>query len=206
MSGRNLIHTLLIVLFVASVVRPEAVHAEPSGRRGGNQDQIIRSGMLVLGSWAVANIAGGAVGYGISESARANGFWQMNALWNTVNLGLAGTTLVARDRASDPSGEIALDLPAYREESHRFEKVLLFNVGSDLGYMALGGWMWERGSRGYGLDSSGVSAERLEGWGQALVLQGGFLLVFDLVLARLLATDRRQTESGGAVADASNPL
>lgn len=158
---------------------------------GGERPQIVRRGMAVLGSWAAANLAAGTTGALISDDPRLAGFWEMNALWNTVNLGLAGGTLVAENRRTDPSGATELTLPAYREASHRLEKTLLFNAGLDIGYMTLGGWLWERGSRGEGISSAGVSAERLTGWGQALVLQGAFLFVFDVVLARRLAADRR---------------
>lgn len=148
----------------------------------------------------MANIAGGVAGATLSEDPTAAGFWEMNALWNTVNLTLAGTTLVAERRRTDPSGTTDLTLPAYRAESHRLEKILLFNAGLDLGYMALGGWMWDRGRRGAGLPNSGVGPERLAGWGQALVLQGGFLFLFDVVLATVVAGDRRRVsgETGPA--------
>lgn len=158
---------------------------------GGARPQIVRRGMTVLGSWAVANLVAGTTGALISDDPRMAGFWEMNALWNTVNLGLAGGTLVAESRRTDATGATGLTLPVYREESHRLEKTLLFNAGLDLGYMTLGGWLWERGSRGEGVSSAGVSAERLTGWGQALVLQGAFLFVFDVVLAGRLARDRR---------------
>ncbi len=159
----------------------------------GARPQIVRRGMIVLGSWAAANLAAGTTGALISDDPRLAGFWEMNALWNTVNLGLAGGTLVA-ERRTDPSGATELTFPAYREASHRLEKTLLFNAGLDIGYMTLGGWLWERGSRGDGMSSAGVSAERLTGWGQALVLQGAFLFVFDVVLARRLAGDRRSLQ------------
>jgi hypothetical protein len=54
------------------------------------------------------------------------------------------------------------------------DKILLFNAGLDVGYMATGAWIWERGLR--------KGSERLEGYGKSLLVQGGFLLAFDLVL------------------------
>ena len=113
----------------------------------------------------------------------------MNALWNSVNLALAGGALIARERPADPTGTVAVELPEYRRRAHRFEKTLLFNAGLDVGYMTVGAWLWERGSRGYG--SAAVSADRLQGWGRSLVLQGAFLFAFDLVMARRIAVDRR---------------
>jgi hypothetical protein len=162
----------------------------PSTAAPGSRDVILRRGMVVLGGWAAANIIAGSIGALVSDDPMQRGFWEVNALWNTVNLGLAGGTLIAAERRSDPTGSTALTLPEYRAASHRLEKVLLFNAGLDLGYMTLGGWLWERGSRGDGLAASDVSADRLAGWGQALVVQGAFLFLFDLVLADRLARDR----------------
>jgi len=153
--------------------------------------------MTILGSWAAANLIAGTTGALVSDDPQMAGFWEMNALWNTVNLGLAGGTLIAENRrmaaagSPDAAGRAEFTLPAYREASHRLEKTLLFNAGLDIGYMTLGGWLWERGGRGEGLPSAGVGAARLTGWGQALVLQGAFLFIFDVVLASRLAADRR---------------
>jgi hypothetical protein len=52
----------------------------------------------------------------------------------------------------------------------------LINAGLDLGYIGLGLWMQERGQRP-GIDN----AARLRGWGNAILVQGGFLLAYDLV-------------------------
>ena len=183
---RRIVSRMLAIVVCFAGIPSLSFAQEPPGER----DRILRNGMFVLGGWAATNIAAGSIGVAASDDPILRGFWEMNALWNSVNLGLAGGTLIATSRRSDPTGETALSLPEYRLESHRLEKILLFNAGLDLGYMALGGWLWERGSRGYGLEGSGVSAERLQGWGQSLVLQGAFLLTFDLVMARLIAADR----------------
>ena len=54
------------------------------------------------------------------------------------------------------------------------QKLLLFNAGLDVGYMAFGGYLWEKGRN----DGS----QRLVGYGQSLILQGAFLMAFDLTL------------------------
>jgi hypothetical protein len=184
-----------MVLAAYLMLAVEPFHADAqTDQPGGRRELLVRGGMLTLGGWATANIFAGAAGASFSEDAAAYGFWQMNALWNSVNLALAGGTLLTRGPQPAEHGSAAFSLPAYRAESHRFEKILLFNAGVDVGYMIAGAWMWERGSRGRGLNAGGVSADRLTGWGQALVLQGAFLFVFDLVLARRIAADREATE------------
>jgi hypothetical protein len=67
-----------------------------------------------------------------------------------------------------------LDFWASVEAQHGIEKILLLNCGLDLGYIAMGGYLVERGRR----------KEKLQwiGFGKSIVLQGAFLLVFDAIL------------------------
>lgn len=197
---------IAVVLAAAAVPTVGADDAAPGPLPppGGRRPLIVRRGMLALGGWAVGNIAVATPLALSSGDPVAAGFWEMNALWNTVNLALAAGTLVANDAddgydtrgaADDAPAATPRPLPTwqderYRAESHRLEKILLFNAGIDLAYMTLGAWLWDRGTRGLE-GPAGVSSQRLTGWGQALVVQGGFLFAFDLVMAGVVARDRR---------------
>lgn len=86
-----------------------------------------------------------------------------------------------------------MNVGEYREEFHSLEKVLLFNAGLNVVYMAVGGWMWDRGNRGEGIAAGEVSSGRLTGWGLSMVMQGASLLAFDLTMAHVVAQDRRRT-------------
>lgn len=191
---------LTVAAIVLATIWGVPLPAQSGEPTPGMRPLIVRRGMTVLGSWAAANLIVGTTGALVSDDPQMAGFWEMNALWNTVNLGLAGGTLIAENRrmaaagSPDSTGSAEFTLPVYREASHRLEKTLLFNAGLDIGYMTLGGWLWERGARGEGLPSAGIGAERLTGWGQALVVQGAFLFIFDVVLARRLAGDRRSLQ------------
>ena len=157
--------------------------------------------MTVLGGWAVANIVSGLAGMAITDEPARRGFWEMNAMWNTVNLAIAAWGLYDLSRSADTepanaaSNAIAdgMDIASYREESHSLQKVLLFNAGLNVAYMAVGGWMWDRGNRGDGIPAVNISSDRLTGWGQSLVMQGAFLLAFDVTMAFVVAQDRRRT-------------
>lgn len=129
-----------------------------------------KSAMLVLGSWAVGNIALGSILQG-SAQGETKYFHQMNAGWNLVNLGIAaaGYFAIARTDLSQ------LDLAGSLSEYHRFQKLLLFNGGLDLAYVAGGFYMIERSKR------PGTNRpERLAGFGKSIILQGAFLFAFDL--------------------------
>ncbi len=133
-----------------------------------NSQKIQKTGMIVLGSWATLNIISGTVGF-YSVRGDHKYFHQMNAFWNVVNLGIAGFGY---------NGASNLDLRMNYEdaisEMQSFERILLINAGLDLAYIGTGIWLWNRGLR--------KGSDRQVGYGKSLILQGGFLLAFDLAL------------------------
>lgn len=137
-----------------------------------NQQRINRqkTGMLVLGGWAVANIAGGLVLQNNTDGSDKY-FHLMNAGWNGVNLAIAGLGYYGAMN-SDPS---SLDMMGTIQEQYKFQKILLFNAGLDIGYMAGGLYLIERSK------NTANNPERLKGFGRSIILQGGFLFAFDLV-------------------------
>lgn len=126
------------------------------------------TGMLVLGGWALSNLTVGGIGM-TQTSGSTKYFHQMNAAWNSVNLAIAGFGYYGlRNQSADMS------LSETLRKFHNFEKILLFNAGLDIGYIAIGGYLLEQGIR--------TNDKRLVGYGQSMILQGGFLFVFDAVL------------------------
>ena len=133
------------------------------------------TGMMVLGSWAILNIATGAYGM-TTQAGSTKYFHQMNLFWNTVNLGIAGYSLI-----SGYLTDTSLLSHEQMMEKHMFtEKLLLVNAGLDVLYMATGGFLINKSK------SSIKRPELLKGYGQSLILQGGFLLVFDTFLYLIL--------------------
>ncbi len=147
------------------------------------EDRTRRRALAVLGTWATANLAVGGVGWATADAPRTRAFHQGNALWNTVNLGIAGLGLLA------PRPSAPFDRPALHRTSRNLDRALVVNAGLDLLYMA-GGLVLQQ----VGKDRSDP---RLQGWGDALLLQGGFLLTFDLgFLAAHLPWTRRLRPTG----------
>lgn len=128
-----------------------------------------KKGMIFLGSWATLNILSGSTGYFVSEKSTKY-FHQMNAGWNLVNIGIAGFAVYNISQIDVSSLSYTQSL----NELQKLDKILLLNTGLDVGYMAAGAWLWERGLR--------KNSNRLKGYGKSLLIQGGFLLAFDLVL------------------------
>ncbi|MCF8338450.1 MAG: hypothetical protein K9I74_10770 [Bacteroidales bacterium] len=130
-----------------------------------------KTGMITLGSWAIGNIAVGSIRMGQTTGSQYR-FHQMNVFWNLVNLGIAAGGYYGAATA-DPASFTAIET---LKEYHSFNKILLLNAGLDVGYVLGGLYLSER--------SKNVSKRQnmLKGYGQSIMLQGGFLFVFDLVL------------------------
>ena len=124
--------------------------------------------MLGLGSYAVTNFVVGGIGYATSEDQAIKHFHEMNVMWNTVNLGLAVPGYLKAKR-----GGKALTLEEMIKEQKKTETIFLVNDVLDLGYIATGIWMRNEAI------NQGDRADMFKGYGNSLILQGSFLLVFD---------------------------
>ncbi|MFV1885429.1 MAG: DUF6992 family protein [Balneola sp.] len=129
---------------------------------------IQKTGMIVLGSWATLNILSGIPGT-LQNHGNRKYFHQMNAAWNTVNLTIATFSFLAA-LSTDPS----ITSDQIFVEMKQFDRILLINAGLDLAYIGTGIYLWKRGFS--------THSDRLIGYGKSVVLQGGFLLLFDGLL------------------------
>lgn len=131
---------------------------------------INETAMLVLGGWAAGNILIGTYG-NFKASGEAKYFHQFNAMWNVVNLGIAAFGYFNAAN-SDPSSITNLEII---KDYNSLQNFLLLNAGLDVAYIATGLYLKER-------SKNSSSSERLRGYGNSLLLQGGFLLLFDVSL------------------------
>lgn len=133
--------------------------------------QTNKTGMYVLGTWALTNIATGAYGWNRHEGSQMY-FHQMNLMWNTVNLGIAAYAMYSFSKA-DPLSMTATEM---LRDHVRKENLFLINAGLDVLYMGGGLYMRHLANQGH------KRAEMLKGYGSSVILQGGFLMAFDLVM------------------------
>ena len=126
--------------------------------------------MLTLGSWATVNIVGGGVGWATAPNDEMKYFHQMNTLWNTINLGLAiPGYLKAKRKRTD------LDFYTTTDEQRKTETVFLVNAGLDIGYVSAGLLLRQMAT------SNPTEKDQFTGYGNSLLIQGGFLLLFDWI-------------------------
>ncbi len=133
------------------------------------QAKINKTGFLVLGSWSAANIISGLALQG-NAGGQTKYFHQMNLLWGSVNLLIAGSGYLGANRKTG-----SLSYKQSLKQQSRVEKTFLFNAGLDLAYMTAGAWFIEKGN-------SNSNPARYKGYGKSILLQGGFLLLFDAVM------------------------
>ncbi|CAN5151436.1 hypothetical protein BH24ACT10_BH24ACT10_17220 [soil metagenome] len=110
----------------------------------------------ILGGWAAASVAVGVV---LAARPVTRGFGRQTLTWGAVDgvIALVGARRRARRGPTDPA---------------RLRRVLLVNAGLDVGYLAAGAWLVRDG--------------RWRGDGQAVVVQGAFLLLLDATAAQRL--------------------
>jgi sulfite exporter TauE/SafE len=125
--------------------------------------------MLTLGTWATANLVGGGIGWATATSPEMRAFHQMNAMWNTVNFALALPGYF-KAKKEIPSDNLQLSL----RQQQKTEQAFLFNSGLDFAYITAGFLL-----RSMALNQQSKSAQ-WRGFGNGLVVQGSFLLAFDL--------------------------
>lgn len=102
------------------------------------RNDLNRKGMIVLGSWAGANLI--TNGILLSNSSGSDKyFYQMNIYWNVVNGALAGLGVLGPKKKQG-------NLSAFQtlEEQSSTEKTFLINTGLDVAYVMTGAYLLEK--------------------------------------------------------------
>jgi len=133
------------------------------------RQQIDQQLMIGLGTWAVGNFALSGYGWATAANIQDKYFHQMNVMWNTVNLGLAVPGYFRAKNAN-----LGLNEAQTWEAQQKTQRIFLINSALDLGYMASGFVLKQQNSTNPNKEA------QLQGYGNSLLLQGGFLLLFDL--------------------------
>lgn len=134
-----------------------------------DREHIKQTGMTVLGSWAVVNITTGFIVSGHSTGSKKY-FYEMNGIWNIVNLGASISGLINADMNIDKK----LSPQESQKQQHKIENIFLVNGGLDFVYIGAGIYLDHRGDTG--------NDDKLRGYGSSIILQGAFLLLFDATM------------------------
>lgn len=153
------------------------------------RERISRNSMIALGSWGAANMVVGGIGWGLSAKGSTEMYFhQMNLFWNVVNVGIAIPGYI---KARKHMRNLKWDAYSTFKDQRGHENVYLINMALDVAYMGTGVWMME-----YADDAPTRWQPLLTGYGTSLIMQGGFLLVNDLVVWLMHRANWRRHEAG----------
>ncbi|MCI1186718.1 hypothetical protein MON38_04760 [Hymenobacter sp. DH14] len=142
------------------------------------REVLLGRGLAVLAAWVLLNLIGS--GYYLARADRRREtyyFHGLNVLWNLMNAGLAAWGIL-RLHFHPPAG---LDAAELLSSQDFYEMLFGVNAGLDVLYVLAGNYL-----RGRAAWPDQSRPERLLGYGRALWVQGGFLLLFDASMWALL--------------------
>ena len=139
---------------------PEAVAME--------RINITRNYMTALGTWGLVNVVQGSIST-TNTVGPEHYFHQMSAYFNAVNVGIAAVGFLGIKKQLLKTNTLASEI----REQQKIQKILLINSALDIGYFGIGLLM----------RSSGIKNQnaKIQGYGGSIMLQGTFLLVYDLL-------------------------
>lgn len=181
---------LLLLLFLLFSLKPLLAQSKEIASNAVETANFIdfqKKAMWTLGSWSAAHAVVSSVG--LLANSESEAFHQMNLSWSAVNLLIALPAL-----HSLYNTEQVYNSPSDLErERHQFSKVLALNTGLDVAYMTTALFLYSAPA------SENATVEMNRGFAQALLLQGGFLFVFDLILYIKNEKAIRQSISEGSM-------
>jgi len=130
--------------------------------------KITKKSMMVLGGWSAANIITSAFATK-THNTEMRYFHQMNVQWNSINLFFAALGYLGAGK--EDFGK-PVTLASVLKHQGGTEKTYMLNIGLDAAYIATGLYLTER-------SKSRLNPAKLKGYGNDIMFQGGFLLLFD---------------------------
>lgn len=131
------------------------------------------NGMIAFSSWTGANLIAGTVGV-LTTTGETQHFFEMNLYFNAINLGLAIPGLIGAVKAK----RTGLSFEQSVKEVQKIKTIYLVNGALDLTYITVGFLLREMSRN----NSNDIQLKnRLSGFGNSFIVQGGFLLIYDFI-------------------------
>lgn len=140
-----------------------------------------KNSMIVLTSWAGANVVGSVAGYALTNSYEEKQFYIMNGAWGVINLGFALPGLLGKPKYGANVWDV-------QRRQTNVEKLFLANAALDLAYIMRGTYYLEKAKH----QTDALEAQRSRGFGNAIVIQGAGLFLFDLTMTFLSNRNRKK--------------
>jgi hypothetical protein len=157
--------TIVLILFCSYAFAQDSLKIYNKSRIN-----ITSSGMEVLGGWGILNLGTGAIGWSNSTNRETKYFFEMNTIWGAADFGAALIGYGGLQRQKKKNLTAAETL----EEQKKIEKIFFINGVLDVAYIGTGLYLKLAG------DSRNSAI--MKGYGESVLMQGGFLLIFDGVM------------------------
>ena len=161
-----------LLLLLSLLVFSSLTHAQTLDEINEMRFRHTKNGSIALTSWAGVNMIVGTVSYFTTPAGEWKHFHEMNVYFNIVNLGLGIPGLFAKK-----AQQMGLNLEQTVKRQYQTETIFLFNGALDLTYITAGFVMREVAKN----QKEQTNRDRWTGFGNSMILQGGFLLIFDFV-------------------------
>lgn len=172
----------LLLIITSLILQPSIAQTDSIIKQFDNRaNNLNRNGMVVLSSWAGANIVGSAVGYALTTSNEEKDFYLMNASWGVINLGLALPSLFSKAKETTSIYDL-------QKKQTNMEKIFLANALLDVAYITGGFYLKQYASN----QTEIKKQERFNGFGNSIVIQGAGLMVFDMAMTILNNRNRKK--------------
>lgn len=135
--------------------------------------QYTRNGMLTFTTWTGINLIGSTVGYFTTEGELQH-FYEMNIYFNAVNAAIAVPGMISAFRAK----RNGLDFEQTVKEVEKTKTIYLVNGVLDISYITAGFVLRAMGDQAQRPEAD---QQRFRGFGNSLIMQGGFLLIYDFI-------------------------
>ena len=125
--------------------------------------------LSLLSSWSVGNLILSPIATKnlFSPSTTNEYFHQMNFSWNLLNVGIAGLGHIIVNKDSKKPW----DIQTLHFKKKKAEKSIIINMGLDLAYMVTG----------FIIKNNLAESSIHKGYGNSIILQGGYLLFYDAI-------------------------
>lgn len=174
---KYIISSIFILVSIVSNAQTDSIIKQFDNRK----NKLNHNGMIILTSWASANIVGSGIGYALTKSEEEKNFYLMNASWGVINLGIALPGLLAKEKTSATMYDL-------QKSQTQAEKLFLANAILDVVYISGGFYMKEYASNQTDLKKQ----ERFNGFGNSVIIQGAGLMAFDLAMTILNNRNRKK--------------
>ncbi|WP_426667937.1 DUF6992 family protein [Mucilaginibacter sp. McL0603] len=170
--------TIILILFSAHAFAQDSLKIFNKSRIS-----ITSSGMEVLGGWGILNLGTGAIGWANSTNLESRYFFEMNTIWGAADFGVALIGYGGLQKQRKKTFTAAETL----EEQKRIEKIFFINGILDVAYIGTGLYLK--------LEGDSRNSPIMKGYGESILIQGGFLLIFDGVMYHAEKTNGNKLRS-----------